>query len=341
MNEYIEVRFRRNGKPFPLKRQLTGGIEFDEPDPIERTVGITFDAASAATRERMNSIRRIQGWDPGSFKLDVAVEDGSLVLRGVNAHTLPEGLYKLRVQIEEARTPRKFTTANVGHDGHAEVTIDVQLDDRGVKVDLDGCDTDIRDVLDRSTIDGVPGFDWVEDTSRRATRQACLLNLLASLRTRPTNRTPLVRLVHDIFYVGNDRLYAKVDRALVDILQMLANDPAKPFYAEGTPKAAIHGRMLSSIPEPPEIKSRFTALSSFRGEGRPSLQAVVAIPPPDLPHTYAEFDLDLGNPLQDVLGFFVHMGELLDGKPTNHLDLRKVLARSKASEFLYYTLAAN
>jgi hypothetical protein len=71
------------------------------------------------------------------------------------------------------------------------------------------------------------------------------------------------------------------------------------------------------------------------------MQAVVAIPPPDLPHTYAEFDLDLGNPLQDVLGFFVHMGELLDGKPTNHLDMRKVLAKGKASDFLYYTVVAN
>jgi len=40
--------------------------------------------------------------------------------------------------------------------------------------------------------------------------------------------------------------------------------------------------------------------------------------------------------LQDLVGFFVHMGELLDGKPTNHLDLRKDLARTKASDFLYY-----
>ena len=339
MNEYIEVRFRRNGKPLPLKRQLTGGIEFDEPDPIERTVGITFDAGSAATRERMNSIRRVQGWDPGSFNLNVAVEDGALILRGVNEHALPEGLYKLKVEIEEARTPRKFTVADVGHDRHATVAIDLQMDERGVRVDLDGCDSDIRQVLDRSVIDAVPGVDWLEDTSRRPTRQACLLNLLASLRTRPTNRTPLVQLVHDIYYVGNDRLYAKVDRALVDTLQALSNDQTKPFYAEGTPKAPVHGRLLSGIPEPPEIKSRFTTLSSFRGEGRPSMQVVVAIPPPDLPHTYAEFDLDLGNPLQDVLGFFVHMGELLDGKPTNHLDMRKVLAKAKAADFLYYTVA--
>jgi hypothetical protein len=99
--------------------------------------------------------------------------------------------------------------------------------------------------------------------------------------------------------------------------------------------------MLSALPEPPDVKARFVTLSSFRGEGRPSMQAVVAIPPADLPHTYAEFDLDLGNPLQDVLGFFVHMGELLDGKPTNHLDMRKVLAKAKASDFLYYTVVAN
>ena len=51
-------------------------------------------------------------------------------------------------------------------------------------------------------------------------------------------------------------------------------------------------------------------------------------------YTYAEFDLDFGNPLQDLVGFFVHVGELLDGKPTNHLDMRKPLAKTKAAQFL-------
>ena len=32
------------------------------------------------------------------------------------------------------------------------------------------------------------------------------------------------------------------------------------------------------------------------------------------------------------------MGELFSGKPTNHLDLRKKLAKGKAEEFLYYTI---
>jgi len=68
------------------------------------------------------------------------------------------------------------------------------------------------------------------------------------------------------------------------------------------------------------------------------MQIVIAVPPPDLPHTFADFDLDLGNPLQDVLGFIVHVGELLDGKPTNHLDMRRTLAKTKAAEFLNYSI---
>jgi hypothetical protein len=142
MNEYIEIRLRRDGKPFRLKRQTLGGIEFDEPDPLERTVGITVNAGSPSTSERMNSVRRIQGWNPGQFRLIPSVEDGSMVLRGVNAHALPEGLYRIRLQIEETRTPRKFAVADVDHDGHAIVEIDVALDDRDVAVDLDGCDWD-------------------------------------------------------------------------------------------------------------------------------------------------------------------------------------------------------
>jgi len=336
MNEYIEISFRRNGKPFPLKRQIPGGVEFDEPDPLERTIGVSFNAGSDATRERMNSIRRIQGWDPGQFKVKVAVEGGTLVLRGINEYALPEGLYKVKVQIEEARTPGGFTTANVAHDGHAAVTIDVALDERDVDVDLSVCDQDIRALLEKSRVDTVNAVEWLEDEARRPTRQACLLNLMASLRSRPSAKVPLIGLVRDVFYVGNDRMYAKVDRALFDSLQALSKDPKQPFYEEGKPHDPIHMRMLSAIDEPREIKDLFKDLVSFRGEGKPSMQVVIAVPPADLQHTYAEFDIDLGNPLQDVLGFFVHMGELLDGKPTNHLDMRKVLAKTKAAEFLYY-----
>lgn len=38
MNEFIEVTFRRGNKRLRVKRQVPGGIEFEEADPIERTV---------------------------------------------------------------------------------------------------------------------------------------------------------------------------------------------------------------------------------------------------------------------------------------------------------------
>jgi hypothetical protein len=340
MNEFIEVRFSKNGKRLRVKRQVPGGIEFDEPDPLERTVGIGFDARSDATRERMNSIRRVHGWDIGQFKLNVSVEDGSLLLRGVDEHALPEGLYKVQLEIEEITTLGGFKPANVEHDGGVTVDVPIEMDDRTVDVDLTDCDADLSNVLGRSRVDGLTATDWVVDDDRRPARRACLLNLLASLRTRPSARAPLIRLVREVFFVANDRVYAKVDRTLLDVLNALVLDPDKPFFAEGKPHAPIHGRLLSAIPESVEARSRFKDLLSFRGEGKPSMQVVIAVPPPESPHTYADFDLDLGNPLQDLLGFVVHMGELLDGKPTNHLDLRKALAK-KAAAFLPYRVIAS
>ncbi len=340
MNELIEIRFVKGGRRLRVKRQVPGGIEFDEPDPLERTVGIAFDARGDATRERMNSIRRIQGWDPGQFKLKISVEDGSIILRGVNQHALPKGLYRIRLQIEEAKTLGGYRVADVAQDGKTVVEIGVAMDERSIDVDLDGCDRTIRGVLEASTVDGVGAVDWIEGRNRRPTRQACLLNLIASLRVRPGVGESLVEMVEAIVFAGNDRIYAKVDRALLNTMHDLSLHPTKPFYAEGRPNAPIHGRLLSGMPEAPDVKARFAELLSFRSEGKPSMQVVVAVPPADVSYTYAEFDLDLGNPLQDLLGFFVHMGELLDGKPTNHLDLRKVLATTKASEFLYYDIIA-
>ncbi len=337
MNETIEVQFRKNGRRLRVRRQLQGGIEFDEPDPFERSVGIEFSPGNEVARMRMDSIRRSQGWDPGVFKLKVSVEDGSLMLRGVSEVALPEGRYRIRLQLEEAKTPKAHIAA-VEHDGRATVAIDVAMDDRSVDVDLTDADHSIVGVLDRSRIDGESGLEWVEDSSYRATRQACLLNLMASLRTRPNQSAPLLPLVESVFLVAHDRMYAKVDRGLLARLQELADDPTRPFYAEGKPLAPIHGRLLTEMPEAPDVKARFSDLTSFRAEGKPSMQIVVAVPPTDLAYTYAEVDLDLGNPLQDLAGFFVHMGELLDGKPTNHLDLRKALAKSAAKDFLYYTI---
>ena len=89
MNEYIAIRFQRNGKPWRVRRQVPGGVEFDEPDPLHHTVGIGFDAADDITKYRMRRIRQLQGWEPNQFKLALAVEDGAIVLRGVTPLALP------------------------------------------------------------------------------------------------------------------------------------------------------------------------------------------------------------------------------------------------------------
>jgi hypothetical protein len=337
MNEYIEITFRKpGGQRLRVKRQVAGGIEFEERDPIERTVGFQFKARSAATEFRMRRIAQVKGWDPGLFKLIPSVEDGNIVLRGVDQDALPEGLYELRVEIEEAETAQTPRNVDVDHDGHGNLTLEVRQDDRTVACDLSSCDADIKRVLDASTIDGHAAMDWF-DEDWRPTRKACLLNLLATLRVSPEKTNNLLKYVQRIEQVFNDRIYMKVDLALKTRVDELVKNEKKLYYAEGSPLASIHRHLLDAIPS--EEKPGFSSLLSYRGEGSPSLQMVLAVPPVGLAHTYGDFDLDLANPLQDVLGFITHVGELLSGKPTNHLDLRRKLAKGKASDFLYYTIA--
>jgi hypothetical protein len=337
MNEYIEIRFRRKNRPLRVKRQVPDGIQFEEPDPITRSVHIGFDAANEITRYRLRRIRQLRGWAPNQFRLSRAVEDGTLVLRGVDPFALPEGRYVLSVSLQEARTRAPRKTVEIVEDGHAVFLVDVEMDERQVVVDLTGADPAIRRVLEESILEGQEAIAWL-DADWRPERKACLLNLLATLRVRPTVSAPLIEHVHEVFWVGRDRLFAKVDRQLLPRVEELALDPRRPFYREGFPKAPIHLLLLDAIPD--EIRDRFDprSLCSFRSEGRPSLQMVIAAPPPGLPHTYAEFDLDLANPLQDVVGVVVHLGELLDGRLTNHLDLRKDLARTRAKDFLLYDI---
>ena len=68
------------------------------------------------------------------------------------------------------------------------------------------------------------------------------------------------------------------------------------------------------------------------------MQIVVAKPAaPALP-SFADFDIDLGNPLQDVDGFIVHMGELAFGGTTDHLGLHDKLNKGALKNFLYYAV---
>lgn len=341
MNEHVEIALRKRGKPLAVRRQLpAGSIELAEKEPVERRLSIGFGPDDDMTAYRMRRVRLLRGWSPEEFRLKVAVEQGVIVLRGDDPESLPEGRYYVDVGIEDTKVRPQSTRAAVSHDGFARVELNIELDERDVSVDLSGADAAIARVIGASTLDEMAGDVWLNDPDVAATRKACLLNLAASLRVRPTKTKSLISNVRRIFVANRDRVYAECDPALVSILEELALDPKKPFYREGRPTADIHLRLLQAIPVDEQGRFSRDRLISFRGEGSPSLQAVVAVPDAGFPKMYAEFDLDLGNALQDVVGFVVHMGELLDGTPTNHLDLRAKLASRKnaARDFVYYRI---
>ena len=68
------------------------------------------------------------------------------------------------------------------------------------------------------------------------------------------------------------------------------------------------------------------------------MQVVVAAPSVATTPFCADFDIDLGNPLEDVDGFVIHMGELALGGDTDHLELHDALDKGAMTDFLYYTV---
>jgi hypothetical protein len=341
VNEYIEIQLRKGGRRFDIRRQLPDdSVELAEPDPISRRVAIGFSPNDDVTVYRMRRVRELRGWASNEFRLKVSVEGGTLVLRGDDPDALPEGRYRIRINLEEAKTRPQKSMATINEHGFADFPVDVETDDRDVEVDLTECDADVQRVLNASTIGGLDAVTWLHSADTRPARKACLLNLLASLRARPNLTTALLEHVRSVHFASRDRAYAAADPALLTELEALAAHPTKPFYREGRPTADIHKQLLRSIPPAEQPFFSTDRLVSFRGEGSPSLQTVVAEALPGHPTVYAEFDLDLGNALQDVVGFVIHMGELLDGKPTSHMDLRKKLVgkSAKTKKFIYYTI---
>ncbi|MGE3956288.1 MAG: hypothetical protein AB7H96_06175 [Vicinamibacterales bacterium] len=342
MHEYIELRFRRNGKPLSLRRQIEAGFEFDEPHPVPRTIELGVAPFDDGTRYRMQRVRSIKGWGPQHFDLRASVEDGSLVLRGVDQYALPEGWYIVSASVSGTRRATvDRRRIEVKHDGHGVVTVDLTFDTRGIAVDLDGADGRILSVLQRSQIDGLSALDWVQSTGVRPTRRACALNILATLRVTPKKSEPLINDVVCLFEGRDDRTFAKVTPAFLTRVQQLA-ESSDLVYPEGRPKAKIHEQLLPALVAfAPDATGQFRPedLLSFRVEGSPSLQMVIARPKAgsSYEHHFVDLDLDLGNPLQDIAGLVVHIGEVLDGKPTNHLDFcRSLGGKPTTGPFLYY-----
>ncbi len=345
MNEGFSIRLRRNGKIWPVD-QLTPdeGLVFDnERDAFPRSLTIEFDGDNAATLQRMNFVRSLRGWNAGVFQLHVVETDGMLFVSGVDENALPSGFYWFRLWIDDVIVPARDYRVQIEADSSdAVVNVDVKADPREIELTdpVDGFDDRIRRLIETpdSVIDGLALMDWLDAADPRPSRKACLLNLMAKLRTAPSAADPLIDQVNSVFFCGAERIYARVQAELFNRLQDLADDPERPFYAEGTPTSPMHKKLLDAIQRHGWGSPGDYSLFSFRQEGNPSMQVVVAAPNVSTAPFCADCDIDLGNPLQDLQGFAIHMGELLGGKATDHLDLHDKLAKGATKRYLYYSV---
>jgi len=344
MNEGFQLRLRRNGRTWPIDTFGAEGIVLNnERDAFPRTITVEFDARSDVTRYRMNRVRQLKGWHAWQFDLKVTLKDGQLSFVGDDQNALPGGAYWLRVSIADLKTPAGRLKLDIAEDqSDARVDVDVSPDPRTVKLrSFSEFDDQIRRVLQatESSLDYQPIEKWLASASTRPNRKACLLNVMTKLRTAPDVKTPLIAEVRNVTFAGTERVYGQVMAAMYTKLRALANDPKKPFYYEGNPASAMHLKLLDHIESKGWGKREDYTLHSFRQEGRTCMQVVVAAPSVGTDPFCADFDIDLGNPLQDVDGFVVHMGELASGGDTDHLALRADLAKGAMKNFVYYTTA--
>jgi hypothetical protein len=163
-----------------------------------------------------------------------------------------------------------------------------------------------------------------------------MLNVLAKMRSpQGKARAVLSRELRSIFWADVDRTYCVADPGLTKALEALVK--SGEWVREGVPKARVHEQVVTVARQLGlEAPNEPMSLISYRQGGRNSLQIVVATPG----HggaAYIDADIDLGNPLWDLEGLIVHVGELLDPGRTDHLSLHKALDKNaETSDFVYY-----
>jgi hypothetical protein len=341
MHERVVIRFKQNGSPLRLDSLSSEGVELNsETDAWPRGLTLEFDADSPITRLRMDQVRQIKGWGSKQYKLNLSLRDEALVVTGVDPAALPAGRYWFRLRISDLILPAQRISLDLKENQETSIEIEVRTDPRQVELLLDApqVDPQIRRVLAQSELDGLMLTHWLTRPEPRPSRKACLLNLLAKLRAAPSLGGTLLGHVRQVLFADVDRCYAAVDAQLFDRLNALSGSPDKLFSADHFPLAPVHRKLLGRLKNAESDADNFR-LHSFRQQGINCLQAIVAVPPGgDLSRRfYAEFDIDLGNPLIDLEGFSIHLGELLLPGKTDHLKLRDKLAEDQTvREFLYY-----
>jgi len=347
MNEQFVVQFLQDDEPVPLTQLVAveldrGGVVLNgETSAWPRGLRLGFDGVGG-TQGVLRDLR-LQTAN-GKHRFSLGNDTGALTITTAMPNRIPTGTYDLTLRVADLDVHDSVSRISL-NEGAAPTRLTFQI--RAPKQAVALSDSILADepiagiVNGNSRIDGRRIIDWLATTAPRAKRKACLLNLLAMLRTTPTPDVPLISNVQNVFLADVDRIYARVDPRFLDALDELAADPQQPFSIDGGPIHPTHLKLLRRIPLEDQDATEQYRLRSFRQDGQPSVQIVVAIPPNDGRQrgTYADIDIDLGNPKRDLAGFFVHLGEVISEGQTDHFKLRKRLAQNPLlSRHLHYTI---
>ena len=322
--------------------ERTKGIVLNnETSAAPRGFLLRFGGMGGPTKERMDSIRRLHGWDGRTFKLTVSIANNQIYIGGYqsNRDALPEGVYRFWLDISDLKVRGNPTRVTVRDGTATSCVLRATEDPRTVMLSGNNraaFDGQIARLLgdNQPPLDDLPPLDWLLSDKPRERRKACLLNLMAKLRTAPTPAEPLIEHIRSVIFADVDRIYCEVDADLYRRLENLSDRTRRNvFFDEGKPHSGTHKRLLQFATGKSGYKLR-----SFRQEGRPSMQLTVACPEDASERFYADADLDLGNPLQDLVGFAIHMGEVAMPGRTDHFKLRKRLMRGDVGQFIYYEI---
>jgi hypothetical protein len=330
--EAFEFAFERRGRSLPVTGlDHNEGVVLDgETSAWPLGVALQLVPISPGTKVRWEQIQREQGWiGARTFGLQMSLRNGRLRFEGNKPGLLPEGRYQASIFLGGYRFHARVHEFEIPRDGTAVIIAPEKVDNRRVQLDRDirDFDDDSRRIVESSTLDGVGLDEWLRQDFRRDSRKACLLNILAKLRTPIEDKPPLSQGVKRLIFADVDRVYAELEPRFAGRLMLTAGG-----FEEDPVIHSTHLRLLRFVPH-----GTSSELHSVR-ENVPklSMQITLALPEDADAPQYADIDIDIGNPFTTPLGFVIHVGELIDPGKTDHLGLYKKLKATRCKEFLYY-----
>ncbi|HYI93426.1 MAG TPA: hypothetical protein VEX68_07775 [Bryobacteraceae bacterium] len=332
--EAFEFVFERRGKTLAVTGlKPNEGIVLDgETSAWPLGVALQLAPISAGTRVRWENIQRQQGWiGARTFGLSMSIRNGRLRCEGIKPKLLPEGTYQVSIFLGGYRFHTKVYEFTIPKDDTAVIVVQEKPDRRRVQLDraISDFDASTRNIVEASVIDGIGLADWLGKEDRRDARKACVLNVLAKLRTPIAGKAPLSDGVKRLIFADVDRVYAELEPKFVNRIMLPDGG-----FDEDAVIHSTHLRLLQFVPN-----GLASHLHSVRERvAKLSMQLTLAIPDDGEAPQYADIDIDLGNPFVTPLGFVVHLGELIDSGKTDHLGLRKKLQDTASSDFLYYRI---